>query len=97
MYAKLMSDYFTFVNNKDQKVKDDEKDDSNEQIYRYEYLSYEKKMHKFCQDHKLQDKAMKEVHFLCLQLQKIFFDQELGFDDNKQYNLAEDLIDMPDA
>lgn len=40
---------------------------------------------------------MKEVHFLCLQLQKIFFEQDLGFDDNKNFNLASDKIDMPNS
>lgn len=74
MFAKLMADYFTFVNDKEGKIQAEDK----ETIIKYEFLSFEKRMHAFCKQHKLQDKAMKEVHFLSLQLQRIFFDQELG-------------------
>lgn len=54
-------------------------------------------MEKFCRENKLQPKAIKEVHYLCLQLQRIFFALEEipGLEENKKFNLASDTIKMP--
>jgi hypothetical protein len=51
----MMSDYFNYVNK--------------ETDGRYE--SIEEKMSIFCQSNNLQVKAIKEVHFLCLQLERL--------------------------
>lgn len=39
MYAKLMSDFFTYVNNKDAPELNEDGEN-----YQFEYMSYEKKM-----------------------------------------------------
>ena len=55
MYAKMLSDYFSFVNNTS---RDSDKSDL--------YDGVSRKMEVFCAEHKIQVKAMKEVHYLCL-------------------------------
>jgi hypothetical protein len=55
MYAKMLSDYFSFVNNGS---RDSGKSDL--------YDNVSRKMEVFCAEHKIQVKAMKEVHYLCL-------------------------------
>lgn len=53
MYAKMLSDYFSFVNNGSRDSSDF-------------YDGVSRKMEVFCAEHKIQVKAMKEVHYLCL-------------------------------
>jgi uncharacterized protein (DUF305 family) len=55
-YAKMMCDYFKYVN-------------SPENTLSSHYSSFDKvtrRMEQFCQDNNLQVKAIKEVHYLCL-------------------------------
>lgn len=77
-YAKMMCDYFEYVNNQE----------SNGQ---FDKIS--RRMEEFCMDNKLQVKAIKEVHYLCLQLEKLM--NEVSISEEKPKSLFVDVTSFP--
>lgn len=57
-YAKLMVDYFAYVNKNSQGQESDSKDDY--------FSKLESRMQTFCEQNHLQLKSIKEVHYLCI-------------------------------
>lgn len=55
MYANLMVDYFNFLGKSDSQA----------------YQVLEPRIDLFCNQYSLQSKAIKEIHYLCIQLQKM--------------------------
>jgi predicted ATP-dependent Lon-type protease len=76
-YAKMLCDYFSFVN------KEAQRDNSySDNVGRL--------MEQFCLKNNLQVKAIKEVHFLCLQLERLVFEATRSEDEFKSLFLSLD-------
>ena len=63
-FSKLLSHYFSYINANHTKDEND-------------WKNTEGLIEQFCIEHSLQLKAMKEVHFLCLQLEKMMIEDVL--------------------
>jgi hypothetical protein len=68
-HAKMLTDYFNFVNK-----------DAYSDAYR-QYQNVTERLEIFCRDNNLQPKAIKEVHYLCLQLERLMFEATKNSDE----------------